>query len=157
VPLNDSPDVDTDEAIGTNPAAGFMGLNGWGAIGVVDRLMCCGVWFGLSFGEEEVDFPEFVEAGLAMLFNHGLLVLEPVGVALRLVQDETDDAVGDGGPREYHVCSSCRLTMDTVCCRLYCGLVYSDAGVRQGEPEVCCMAARLEAGQTNERNRINDR
>jgi len=108
--------------MGTNPVDGLIGLNGWGATGVVDRLMCCGVRFGLSLGEEPDDFPEYVEVGLAMLFNHGLLVLEPVGVALRLVQDETEEAVGDGGPRVYHVCSSCRLTMDTVCCRLYCGL-----------------------------------
>lgn len=57
-----------------------------------------------------------------MLFNHGLLVLTPVGVALRLVHEDTDEAVGDGGPREYQVGSSCRLSIDTVCCRLYCGL-----------------------------------
>lgn len=56
-----------------------------------------------------------------MLFNHGLLVMPTVGVALRLVHEETEEAVGDGGAREYHVGSSCRLTIDTVCCR-YCGL-----------------------------------
>jgi hypothetical protein len=143
--------------MGTNPAAGLIGLNGCGAIGVVDRLISCGVRFGLSFGDEEVDLLVYVEFGLAKLFNHGLFVLELVGVALRLVQDETEEAVGDGGPRVYHVSPSCRLTMDTVCCRLYCGLVYSDAGVRHGELEGCCIAARLKAGLPGEQNLINER
>lgn len=83
-------------------------------------LVCCGVRFGLSFGEELVDFPEYVEPGLAMIFNQGLFVVVVVGVALRLVQEETEEAVGDGGGRfEYQVGSSCRFTMDMVCCRLY--------------------------------------
>jgi hypothetical protein len=45
-----------------------------------------------------------------------------VGVVLRLVVEDTDEAVGDGGPRLYQVGSSCRFTMDMVCWRLYCGL-----------------------------------
>jgi hypothetical protein len=71
-------------------------------MGVVDRLYC-GVWFGLLFGDEElVDLVEVVEAGLAMTFDHGLLFVV-VGVVLRLVQDEADEAVGDVGPRlVYH-------------------------------------------------------
>lgn len=82
---------------------------------MVDRLVCCGVRFGLSLGEELVDLAEYVEPGLAMIFNHGLLVLEVVGVALRLVQEETDEAVGDGGPRLYQFGSSCKFTIDMVC------------------------------------------
>jgi hypothetical protein len=144
-PLKVSPDADGGGDMATNPVAGWMGLSGWGATGVVDRLMCCGVRFGLSFGEEPFDLPEYVELGLVMLFNQGLLVLAPVGVALRLVDPETVEAVGEGGqggPRVYQVCSSWRLTMDTVCCRLYCGFAYSGAGVRHGELELCCIAAR---------------
>lgn len=80
-----------------------------------------------------------------MVFNHGLLVLDEVGVALRLVQDETEEAVGDGGARVYQFGSSCRFTIDTVCCRLYWGLAYSDAVVRQGELEPCCIAARMKS------------
>lgn len=72
-------------------------------MGVVDRLVYCGVRFGLSLGDELVDFVEYVELGLAMMLDHGLLFVV-VGVVLRLVQDETDDAVGDDGPRfVYHV------------------------------------------------------
>lgn len=158
-PLNDSPDADGggDMGMGTNPVAGLIGLSGWGATGVVDRLICCGVRFGLSFGEEPVDLPDDVELGLAMLFNQGLLVFTPVGVALRLVQDETEEAVGDEGPRVYQVCSSCRLTIDTVCCRLYCGLTYSDGGARHGELEWCCIAALqgTKASLSSERRWIN--
>lgn len=43
-----------------------------------------------------------------------MLVL--VGVALRLVHEETEEAVGEEGPRWYQLGSSCRLSMDTVCC-----------------------------------------
>jgi hypothetical protein len=48
-------------------------------------------------------------------FDHGLL-FTAVGVEPRLVQDETDEAVGEAGPRfVYHVVSSCKLTMEMVC------------------------------------------
>lgn len=89
--------------MGANPATGLIGLSGWGAIGVVDRLVYCGVRFGLSLGDELVEWLEYVEPGLAMIMlDHGLLFV--VGVVLRLVQDETDEAVGDEGPRLlYHV------------------------------------------------------
>lgn len=100
-----------------------MGRSGWGATGVVDRLVYCGVRFGLSLGEEELEWVELadmVELGLDMTLAQGLLVV--VGVVLRLVVEDTDEAVGDGGPRLYHVGSSCRFTMDIVCWRLYCGL-----------------------------------
>lgn len=61
--------------------------------------MYCGVWFGLPCGDDEsVDLLECIELGLAMTFDHGLLFVV-VGVALRLVQDEADEAVGEGGPR----------------------------------------------------------
>jgi hypothetical protein len=74
-------------------------LTGWGAIGVVDRLLYCGVWFGLPFGDDGlVDLLEYVELGLVITLDHGLLFVV-VGVVLRLVQDETDEAVGDEGPR----------------------------------------------------------
>jgi hypothetical protein len=50
-----------------------------------------------------------------MMFDHGLLFIA-VGVEVRLVLDETDEAVGDDGPRLlYHVASSCKFTMDIVC------------------------------------------
>lgn len=73
-------------------------------MGVVDRLVYCGVRFGLSFGDELVDWLEYAEPGLVMIiFDHGLLFVV-VGVVLRLVQDETEEAVGDEGPRLlYHV------------------------------------------------------
>jgi hypothetical protein len=81
-----------------------------------------------------------------MILTHGLLVLLEVGVVLRLVlvHEETEEDVGDGGPRVYHG-PSCRLAIDTVCWRLYCGLAYSLAWVRQGEFEVCCMATDFAA------------
>lgn len=86
--------------------------------------MYCGVRLGLSLGEELVELVEFVEMvelGLDMTFDQGLL--EVVGVALRLVVDETEEAVGDGGPRlAYQVGSSWRFTMDMVWERLYCCL-----------------------------------
>ena len=85
----------------------------------MDRLVYLGVWLGLSRGEESGDLLEEVELGLVMMLDQGLL-LTVVGVALRLVQDEADEAVGDDGPRlVYHVGSSWRLTMEMVCCRLY--------------------------------------
>jgi hypothetical protein len=85
-------------------------------VGVVDRLVYCGVRLGLSFGDELVDLLEYVEAGLdIMMFDHGLLFVA-VGVEVRLVLDDTDEAVGDDGPRfVYHVASSCKFTIDIVC------------------------------------------
>jgi hypothetical protein len=96
-----------------------MGCGATG-VGVVDRLVYFGVWFGLSRGDELGDLLDDVELGLVMTFDHGLL-LTVVGVALRLVQDDAEEAVGEDGPRfVYHVGdSSWRLTMDMVCCRLY--------------------------------------
>ena len=86
---------------------------------MVDLLVYWGVRLGLSRGDELVEpvelveFVETVELGLDMTLDQGLF--DVVGVALRLVVDETDDAVGDGGPRlEYQVGSSCRFTMDMV-------------------------------------------
>lgn len=105
------------------PAPGWIGRRGWGATGVVERLVYCGVRLGLSLGEEPfelVEVVEFVELGLVMTLDQGLL--EVVGVALRLVVEDTDEAVGEGGPRLYQVGSSWRFTMDMVCWRLYCGL-----------------------------------
>ena len=66
--------------------------------------MYCGVRFGLSLGDELVDLLEYDEPGLAtIMFDHGLLFVV-VGVVLRLVQEDTDEAVGDEGPRLlYHV------------------------------------------------------
>jgi hypothetical protein len=142
--LNESPDEDGECDMGTNPATGLLTLIGWGAcggVGVVDRLVYCGVRFGLLSGDEVGDLLEYVEPGLEMIFDHGLLFVV-VGVVLLLVQDETDDAVGDDGPRfEYHVASSCKLTIEIVCCRLYWGFGYSTAGFRHGEFELCCIAA----------------
>jgi hypothetical protein len=89
---------------------------------VVDRLVYCGVRFGLSLGEdvlELVELVEVVELGLVKL-DQGLLLV--VGVVLRLVDEATDETDGDDGPLWYHVGSSCRFTMDMVCWRLYCGL-----------------------------------
>jgi hypothetical protein len=116
MPLKDSPDEEGGGDIGMNPAPGCIGLRGCGATGVVERLMYCGVRFGLSLGEEWfelVEFVEVVELGLVMTLDQGLF--EVVGVALRLVVEETDEAVGEGGPRLYHVGSSCRFTIDIVC------------------------------------------
>jgi hypothetical protein len=75
-----------------------------------------------------------------MTCDHGFFVLALVGVALLLVHEETEEAVGEDGPRVYQLGSSCRFTMDMVCCSE--GLGYSDAGVRQGEFVLCCIAAR---------------
>lgn len=80
---------------------------------MVDRLVYCGVRFGLSLGEE------LVELGLCRTLDHGLL--DVVGVALRLVVEETEEAVGEGGPRlKCHVGSPWRLTMEKVCWSWYC-------------------------------------
>lgn len=55
------------------------------------------------------------------MFDHGLLFVV-VGVVLRsLVQEETDEAVGEVVRLVYHVASSCKLTMEMVCWRLYWG------------------------------------
>lgn len=51
-----------------------------------------------------------------MTWDHGFLVFEFVGVALRLAHEETEEAVGEEGPRVYQLGSSWRLTMDMVCC-----------------------------------------
>jgi hypothetical protein len=51
-----------------------------------------------------------------MTCDHGFFVLEPVGVALRLAHEETEEAVGEDGPRVYQLGSSCRFTIDMVCC-----------------------------------------
>lgn len=68
----------------------------------MDRLGYCGVRLGLSLGDELSDLPEFVELGLAIMLDHGLLFVV-VGVVLRLVEVDTEEAVGDEGPRlEYH-------------------------------------------------------
>ena len=113
-------------------------------MGVVD-LLYCGVRFGLSLGDELVDLLEYDELGLEMMFDHGLLFVV-VGVVLRLVQDETDEAVGEEGPRfAYHVASSCKLTIEIVCWRLYWGFGYSTAGFRHGEFELCCISARAQS------------
>lgn len=116
---NDSPFGE----MGTNPAMAFMGRMGCGAmgVGVVDRLVYGGVRFGLVLGDEFGDLLEATELGLVMTLDQGLLFVV-VGVALRLVDVETEEAVGEEGPRLYQVGSSCRLTMDIVCDRLYCGL-----------------------------------
>jgi hypothetical protein len=59
----------------------------------------CGVSFGLPFGDDEsFDLLEYVEAGLIITFDHGLLFVV-VGVVLRLVADETDEVVGDAVSR----------------------------------------------------------
>jgi hypothetical protein len=104
--------------MGTNPATGLIiliGCGAWGGVGVVDRLVYCGVRLGLSFGDELADLLKYVEAGLDMTLDHGLLFVA-VGVEVRLVLEETDDAVGDEGPRfVYHVASSCKFTIEMVC------------------------------------------
>lgn len=87
--------------MGANPATGLMTLIGWGAMGwgVVDRLVYCGVCFGLPLGDDESDdLLEYVEAGLIITFDHGLLFVV-VGVVLRLVADEADETVGDAVSR----------------------------------------------------------
>lgn len=69
--------------------------------------MYCGVRLGLSFGDELAELPEYEELGLVIILDHGLLFVV-VGVARPLVAEETDEAVGDDGPRllVYHVWSS---------------------------------------------------
>jgi len=71
--------------MGTNPATGLMGLSGWGAcgaVGVVDLLVYCGV--GQSLGDELFEVVEYVEVGLEMMLDHGLLFVV-VGVVLLLL------------------------------------------------------------------------
>jgi hypothetical protein len=77
-----------------------------------------GVRIGLSLGDDFGDVLAATELGLVITFDQGLLFVV-VGVALRLVEVETEDDVGDEGPRLYHVGSSCKLTMEIVCDRLY--------------------------------------
>lgn len=60
--------------------------------------MDCGVRLGLSFGDEPFDLLEYEEGGLVMMLDHGLLFVV-VGVTRPLVAEETDEAVGDDGPR----------------------------------------------------------
>lgn len=101
--------------MGTNPAMELIGLRGCGAIGVgvVDRLVYGGVRVGLCFGDDFGDLLEATELGLVITFDHGLLLVV-VGVALRLVEVDTEDAVGEEGPLLYHVGSSWRFTIDIV-------------------------------------------
>jgi hypothetical protein len=101
--------------MGTNPAMALMGRNGCGAIGVgvVDRLVYGGVRVGLCLGEDFGDLLDVTELELAITFDQGLLFVV-VGVALRLVEVDTEEDVGEEGPRLYQVGSSCRLTMDIV-------------------------------------------
>lgn len=105
-PLNDSPVAEGGGDKGANPATALIILIGWGAIGVIDRL-CCGVRSGLPFGDTDpVDLLEYVEAGLVITFDHGLLFIL-VGVVLRLVADETDEVAGEDALRLlYHDWSS---------------------------------------------------
>lgn len=116
---NDSPFGES----GTKPAIGFIGRKGWGAIGVgvVDRLVYGGVRSGLFLGDEIGDLPEATELGLVITLDQGLLFVV-VGVVLRLVEVETEEEVGEEGPRLYQVGSSCKLTIEIVCDRLYWGL-----------------------------------
>lgn len=106
--------------MGTNPAMGWKGLNGCGAIGVgvVDRLVYGGVRVGLCWGVDCGDLLKAAELGFVITFDQGLLFVV-VGVALRLVDVETEEAVGEDGPRLYQVGSSCKLTMEIVCDKLY--------------------------------------
>jgi hypothetical protein len=87
-------------------------------VGVVDRLVYGGVRAGLCFGDDVGDLIEASELGLVMTLDQGLLFVV-VGVALRLVDVETEEDVGEDGPRLYQVGSSCKLTMEIVCDRLY--------------------------------------
>lgn len=77
-----------------------------------------GVRIGLSLGDDFGDLFAATEPGVIMTFDQGLLFVV-VGVALRLVEVETEDDVGEEGPRLYQVGSSCKLTIDIVCERLY--------------------------------------
>lgn len=85
---------------------------------MVDRLVYGGVRVGLCFGDDAGDLLEATELGLVITLDQGLLLVV-VGVALRLVDVETEDDVGEEGPRLYHVGSSCRFTIEMVCDRLY--------------------------------------
>jgi hypothetical protein len=48
--------------------------------------------------DESEDLLEYVEAGLTITLDHGLLFVV-VGVVLRLVADDTDEVVGDAVSR----------------------------------------------------------
>lgn len=85
---------------------------------MVDRLVYGGVRVGLCLGDDSGDLLEARELGLVMTFDQGLLFVV-VGVALRLVDVDTEDDVGEDGPRLYQDGSSCRLTMEIVCDKLY--------------------------------------
>jgi hypothetical protein len=114
--------------------------------------MYCGVRFGLSLGDECLELFELVELvdieefGLVITLDHGLF--DVVGVALRLVVEDTDDSVGEDGRPGYHVGSPCRSTIEAVCWRLNLCWGYFDAGdsgTRQGELELCCISAELKS------------
>lgn len=85
---------------------------------MVDRLVYGGVRVGLCFGDASGDLLEASELGLVITFDQGLLFVV-VGVALRLVDVDTEEDVGEDGPRLYQVGSSCKLTMEIVCDKLY--------------------------------------
>lgn len=85
---------------------------------MVDRLVYGGVRVGLCLGDESGDLLEASELGLVMTFDQGLLFVV-VGVALRLVDVDTEEDVGEDGPRLYQVGSSCKLTIEIVCDKLY--------------------------------------
>ena len=81
--------------------------------------MYCGVRFGLSLGDELVDLVEAVEDGLVITFDQGFLEDDDVvGVALRLVLEATDEAVGDAirlSCQRSTVSLEFRFSMDIVC------------------------------------------
>lgn len=72
---------------------------------MVDRLVYGGVRVGLCLGDDVGDLLEATELGLVITFDQGLLLVV-VGVALRLVEVDTEDDVGEEGPLLYHVGSS---------------------------------------------------
>jgi hypothetical protein len=73
---------------------------------------------GCELGDASDDLLEASELGLVITFDQGLLFVV-VGVALRLVDVDTEEDVGEDGPRLYQVGSSCKLTMEIVCDKLY--------------------------------------
>lgn len=89
---------------------------------MVDRLVYGGVRVGLCFGDDCLLAAN--ELGLVITLDQGLLLVV-VGVALRLVDVDTEDDVGEDGPRLYQVGSSCKFTIDIVCDRLYWGFAGS--------------------------------
>lgn len=91
-----------------------------------------------------MDLFEYVGPGLEIILDHGLLLVV-VGVVLLLLYDDTEDAVGEDGPRfVYQLCSSWRFTIEMVWFKPCCGLGYSTAGFRHGELALCCITARLQ-------------